>query len=95
MEQPRVEEFNNLVSFEDDNLSQRLTRFQGKRFNQIGQLNLVNTVLPFDQNRVKLRNPIDGYDYINASFICPSSSILYVRFLGFDTRYTLVFLINV
>ena len=73
VEQPSVQEFNNLVSFEDDDLSQRLTRFQGQRFNKIGQLNLVKTVLPFDQNRVKLKNPIDGYDYINASLISQPS----------------------
>ena len=48
VEQPSVQEFNNLVSFEDDDLSQRLTRFQGQRFNKIGQHNLVKTVLPFE-----------------------------------------------
>ena len=74
VEQPTVQEFNNLVSFEDDDLGQRLTRFQGERFNKIGQLNLVKTVLPFDQNRVKLKNPIDGYDYINASLISQPAS---------------------
>ena len=71
---PNVDEFNNLVSFHDDDLGQRLTRYQGKRFNKIGSLNLVQTVLPFDHNRVKLRNTIDGYDYINASFISQNVS---------------------
>ena len=66
---PNVTEFNDLVSFQDDDIGQRLTRYQGKRFNKLGSLNLVRTVLPFDHNRVKLRNPIDGYDYVNASFI--------------------------
>ena len=66
---PNIAEFDDLVSFQDDDLGQRLTRYQGKRFNKLGSLNLVRTVLPFDHNRVKLRNPIDGYDYVNASFI--------------------------
>ena len=66
---PNVTEFNDLVSFQDDDLGQRFTRYQGKRFNKLGSLNLIRTVLPFDHNRVKLRNPIDGYDYVNASFI--------------------------
>ena len=69
VDMPNVTEFNDLVSFQDDDLGQRLTRYQGKRFNKLGSLNLVRTVLPFDHNRVKLRNPIDGYDYVNASFI--------------------------
>ena len=71
---PTAKEFNDLVSFQEDDVGQRLTRYQGKRFNTLGSLNLVSSVLPFDKNRVKLRNLIDGYDYINASFISQADS---------------------
>ena len=71
---PSAKEFNDLVTFQDDDLGQRLTRYQGKRFNKLGSLNLVPTVLPFDHNRVTLRNPIDGYDYVNASLISQATS---------------------
>ena len=67
IKQPDIEEFEALVSFQDDDLGQRLTRYQGNRFNKIGSLNLVPSVLPFDHNRVILSNAINGYDYVNAS----------------------------
>ena len=67
IKQPTIEEFDDLVSFKDDDLGQRFTRFQGNRFNNIGSLNLVPSVLPFDHNRVLLKNLIGGYDYVNAS----------------------------
>ena len=67
IKEPNLEEFDDLVFFKDDDLGQRSTRFQGNRFNKIGSLNLVPSVLPFDHNRVILKHPINGYDYVNAS----------------------------
>ena len=64
IKEPNIKEFDDLVSFKDDDLGQRFTRFQGKRFNKIGSLNLVPSVLPFDHNRVILKHPINGYDYV-------------------------------
>ena len=94
---PKAKEFNDLVSFQDDNLGNRLTRYQGNRFNKLGSLNLVPTVLPFDHNRVKLRNPIDGYDYINATFLsqaaCEDASydeVLYSSTLSFKKMKVII-----
>ena len=66
--QPSEEEFKKLVSFED-NISQRFTTAQGERYNKSGGFNRNPEVLPFDHNRVKLRNPVDGCDYVNATWI--------------------------
>jgi protein tyrosine phosphatase len=65
---PPEEEFDKLVNYEDT-LGQRITTAQGLRYNKIGMLNMHPTVLPFDHNRVRLRNEIDGVDYINASWM--------------------------
>ena len=44
------------------------TKFQGKR--QAGKgTNVDETVLPFDSNRVVLKNKVDGSDYQNASWM--------------------------
>ena len=94
---PNAKEFNDLVSFQDDNLGNRLTRYQGNRFNKLGSLNLVPTVLPFDHNRVKLKNLIDGYDYINATFLsqaaCEDASydeVLYSSTLSFKKMKVII-----
>ena len=65
---PTINEFHDLVSYENK-IEQKKTIAQGERFNKIGQFNLLPTILPFDQNRIRLRKPIDGYDYINASWL--------------------------
>ena len=48
-----------------------LTTSQGRRYNdgKKGNLNINKSSLPYDQTRVKLKTPIDGVDYINASWI--------------------------
>lgn len=65
---PQKEEFEKLVGYEDS-ISERRTISQGQRYNKIGQFNLNPDVLPFDHNRIKLRNPINGCDYVNCSWI--------------------------
>ena len=44
---------------------------QGKRYNSggNGKLNVDKLVLPYDQNRVILKTPVNGVDYINANWI--------------------------
>ena len=44
---------------------------QGKRYNngKKGRFNINNDIIPYDQTRVKLKTPIKGIDYINASWI--------------------------
>ena len=36
-------------------------------------MNRNKEILPYDHNRIKLKNPIDGRDYINASLVLPSN----------------------
>ena len=68
VDMPSEEEFDKLFRFEDD-LGSRLTQYQGKRNDGEGGRNLNRRALPFDKNRVKLKNTTDGNDYINASWI--------------------------
>ena len=65
---PSEEEFGKLVTF-TENIGQRYTTSQGERYNKSFGFNLNRNVLPFDHNRVKLRNPIDHCDYVNATWI--------------------------
>ena len=67
---PSLDEFEKLTSY-DDGLGQRFTTAQGQRYNRSLGLNLVPTNLPFDHNRIKLKRPIDGVDYINANWMTP------------------------
>ena len=68
VEMPTEEEFEKLFRFEDD-VTSRLTQYQGKRNDGKDGSNLNSRALPFDFNRVKLRNASDGNDYFNASWI--------------------------
>ena len=88
--QPSLEEFDNLIRY-DGGISQRFTTAQGLRYNKSGQLNLVTTNLPFDHNRIKLKTPIQGCDYVNASWITPPSDdnatydeLIYTSYLPFN-----------
>ena len=65
---PQVQEFKKLVTF-DDCISNRLTRSQGQRYNKLPGFNVDPNILPFDHNRLQLRNTINGCDYINCSWI--------------------------
>ena len=52
-------------------LSSDLTMSQGRRHNdgRNGIMNIKEDVLPYDQTRVLLETPINGVDYINASWV--------------------------
>ena len=68
VDMPTEEEFETLFRFTDD-LTSRLTQYQGKRNDGKEGRNVNSRALPFDFNRVKLRNVSDGNDYLNASWI--------------------------
>ena len=63
---PRQEEFDILFKYKDD-ITSRLTTYQGHRNNDKAELNENRNILPYDHNRIQLTNPIQGSDYINAS----------------------------
>lgn len=65
-------EFEKLTCYQND-LGQRFTTAQGLRYNTEGGLNLVPENLPFDHNRVRLKRPTAGCDYVNATWITPPS----------------------
>ena len=65
---PEQEEFDSLFKYED-NITSRLTTYQGRRNNDKTGLNQNKNILPYDHNRIQLTNPIQGSDYINASKI--------------------------
>ena len=69
---PSMDEFQKLIQY-DGELGQRFTTAQGMRYNKTGQFNLIPTNLPFDHNRIVIRKPIQGCDYINANWISPPS----------------------
>ena len=69
---PSNDEFKKLTKYEDG-LTKRFTTAQGKRYNKTGFLNLIPENLPFDHNRVKIKSPIDGCDYINATWLTNTS----------------------
>ena len=68
VDMPPKDEFEKLFRFKDD-VTSRLTQYQGKRNDGKDGRNLNSRALPFDYNRVKLKNPVDGNDYINATWI--------------------------
>ena len=66
---PSKEEFENLLTF-DGSLTQRATTSQGQRYNnKRTALNRVLGNLPFDHNRLVLKNPINNCNYVNANSI--------------------------
>ena len=69
---PSNDEFDKLTKYQDG-FTERFTRSQGQRYNKKGNLNLIPEILPFDHNRVKIKSPIDGCDYINATWLTNSS----------------------
>ena len=69
---PSQEEFDILISF-DGGIIQRVTTSQGERYNKNGGFNRVPQNIPFDHNRIILKNPINQCDYINANMISPPS----------------------
>ena len=86
---PPIEEFEKLRCYDND-LGQRFTIAQGLRYNREECLNLVPANLPFDHNRIKLKRPINGCDYINASWLTPPSDdddtydqLIYTTYLPF------------
>ena len=86
---PEQVEFGRLFEYEDK-IESRLSTYQGKRNNKNDGFNLNPQILPFDHNRVKLRNPIDGNDYVNASKLSQPSDndptydqILYTDYVPF------------
>ena len=70
---PSKQEFQELADIDKKRtglLSDYMTT-QGERFNdgKYGNINLNKKSLPYDHTRVKLSKPINGSDYINASWI--------------------------
>ncbi len=46
-------------------------RYSAKTSTPKGGMNRYSNILPYDRNRVVLRSPVHGCDYINASWIRP------------------------
>ena len=71
--QPLMKEFEELQENDRNRsgIKSKLTMAQGRRYNDgsNGQMNIKKDILPYDQNRVKLKTTINGVDYINASWI--------------------------
>ena len=65
---PNKDEFERLFRYQDK-IESKLSTYQGKRSNDKIGLNANANILPYDHNRIKLKNLVDGSDYINASFI--------------------------
>ena len=65
---PDEDEFKRLFEYEDK-IESKLSTYQGKRNNDRMDSNMKDSILPYDHNRIKLRNLVDGSDYINASLI--------------------------
>ena len=70
---PSKEEFEELEETDRkrSGLTSDLTMSQGRRYNdgKKGKMNINKNILPYDQTRVKMKSPINGVDYINASWI--------------------------
>ena len=85
---PSVQEFEQLATF-DDSITNRWTRSQGKRYNKPAGFNVDPNILPYDHNRIVLRNRINGCDYINCSWISQNSDesnydeLIYTEYLPF------------
>ena len=69
---PSNHEFERLTKYEDG-FTERFTISQGKRYNKTGFFNLIPENLPFDHNRVTLKSPINGCDYVNATWLANAS----------------------
>ena len=64
---PSKDEFEELLSY-DGGITQRFTTSQGERFNDKKfRFNIVPENIPFDHNRLRLKNPINNCDYVNAN----------------------------
>ena len=64
---PNDKEFAKLDKYvEKDGSKSKMS--EGRKNNQIG-LNRNTDMLPFDEHRVKLREPINGRDYVNANWL--------------------------
>ena len=72
VELPKKEEFEKLLRFKDT-VGSKLTQFQGQRNNGEDGRNLNIRALPFDSNRVKLKNSLDNNDYVNATWLISQS----------------------
>lgn len=68
VDMPTKGEFEKLFRFKDD-VTSRLTQYQGKRNDGKHGRNVNSRALPFDYNRVKLKNANDGNDYFNGTWI--------------------------
>ena len=64
---PNEKEFEKLDHYIEKDVS-KSKMSEGRKNNQIG-LNRNTDVLPFDEHRVKLREPINGRDYVNANWL--------------------------
>ena len=75
---PSKEEFEELEETDRkrSGLTSDLTMSQGRRYNdgKKGKMNINKNILPYDQTRVKMKSPINGVDYINASWISQPSN---------------------
>ena len=65
---PTKDEFERLFQYQDK-IESKLSTYQGKRNNNRPGLNAKPNVVPYDHNRIKLKDMLDGSDYINASLI--------------------------
>ena len=85
---PSNHEFERLTKYEDG-FTERFTISQGKRYNKTGFFNLIPENLPFDHNRVTLKSPINGCDYVNATWLANASEdltydeLIYTTYLSF------------
>ena len=68
LDMPSKDEFERLFKYQDK-IESKLTTYQGKRNNDRIGLNAKADILPYDHNRIKLKNLFEGSDYINASLI--------------------------
>ena len=72
-QRPSKEEFDELEKKDRNRsgLTSDLTMSQGRRHNdgKNGIMNIKKDIIPYDQTRVKLQTPINGFDYINASWV--------------------------
>ena len=68
IDMPTEEEFARLFQYQDK-LESKLSTYQGQRNNDKMGSNTKDTILPYDHNRIKLKNLIDRSDYVNASLI--------------------------
>ena len=68
LDMPAKDEFEHLFQYQDK-IESKLSTYQGKRnIEKIG-LNAKPNIFPYDHNRIKLKDQIDGSDYINASLV--------------------------